>query len=106
MRDVLNHFALGGEVEQDLDLKQLKPFDKEVWEFRSYITKPYLRIFGGFALPRHFIAVGFRVRDDLEKRGSGPRWNKAISETVDRRNAELEGELPFEAQSFRKYVFG
>jgi hypothetical protein len=69
---VLNGFVRGDELEYGLDMKHLCATDSEVWEFRSYARKPYLRVFGCFYLPNHFLAVHFSNRDDLEKK-RGPK---------------------------------
>jgi hypothetical protein len=103
LQDVLNTFALGEEVIEGLDLKRLDPPDQEVWEFRSYIARPFLRVFGTFALPRNFVALAHRVRDDLELR-SGPRWNRAIADTMNNRSLVFGGYQHFGGRPYREYV--
>ena len=87
---------------KDTDIKQLDPADAEVWEFRSYAAKPYLRLFGSFVLPSHFLAVNFRVRDDLEET-QGPKWGQAIKETIERRNLIMPNP-PCQCASFFEYL--
>ncbi len=103
LQDVLNAFALKKDLIKDIELKQLEPFDSEVWEFRSYAVMPYLRVFGSFVLPANFLAVVQRVRDDLEQR-RGPKWDRAINETIRLRNQLLDGRLPATYAGFRQYL--
>jgi hypothetical protein len=104
LQNVLNTFVFGGRLEIGLDIKHFDPFDDEVWEFRSYAAKPYLRVLGSFALPRYFIGVVHRVRDDLEDLRGGPKWRKAIRETIEMRDDILDGTLPFSGNVFGDYV--
>jgi hypothetical protein len=102
-QNVLNAFVLRGpDMVKDVDLKQLDPPENEVWEFRSYAVKPYLRLFGSFVLPSHFLGVNFRVRDDLEE-SRGSRWNSALAETIERRNL-LMPNPPYQGSRFSEYL--
>lgn len=102
---VLNSFAFYHDMEPGLDVRHLEPKDNEVWEFRSYVKQPRLRLFGSFALPSVFVATDYRVRDDLEE-SRGPKWDAVINNTKDS-ISELFGEyLPFSAYSFREYFRG
>ena len=104
LHEVLNAFVRGDEMENRIDIKRLHPSGSEVWEFRSYVHKPYLRVFGCFYLPNHFLAVHQANRDDLEKK-SGPKWDRAIAKAISERDKFLSGKLPFSGNSFRKYVY-
>lgn len=102
LQEVLNAFVFYEDMIKDLDMKQLEPPDWEVWEFRSYVIVPYLRLFGCFVVPSHFLAVNHRVRDDLEPH-RGPKWDLAIDETIKRRN-DLMSTPPCHLNSFGEYL--
>lgn len=103
LQNVLNAFVLREpDMIKDVDIKQLDPPADEVWEFRSYAAQPYLRLFGSFVLPSHFLGVSFRIRDDLEDQ-RGPKWDRARAETIQRRNL-LMPNPPCQCASFSEYL--
>lgn len=99
---VLNSYVLNEELLNGMDAKRLDPPDKEVWEFRSYVKQPRLRLFGSFAHPRFFVGTHYRVRSDLEPK-RGPQWNKVIRETYLEIRRFFGGYLPFSGRTFRSY---
>ena len=100
---VLNSFVFRDDLEDEIDMRHLEPKEYEVWEFRSYVKFPRLRLFGSFALPSIFVGVNYRVRDDLELR-RGPKWDSAIRDTRDAICNLFNGELPCSRSSFSDYL--
>jgi hypothetical protein len=91
LRDQLNAFVRGDFIEHGVDIKRLWPQRTDVWEIRSYLKKPQLRLFGWFVRPKLFVGVHGAVRDDLEKT-RGPKWNRAIS-MADQARSTMVGEI-------------
>jgi hypothetical protein len=87
----LNAFVRGSFMEYGTDIRRLDPIEKDIWEIKSHLVKPQLRMFGWFALPRMFVAIHAAVRDDLEK-VSGPKWDRAIATAEDART-EMVGSV-------------
>jgi hypothetical protein len=85
-----------------IDIKRLDPHEKDVWEIKSHLKKPQLRVFGWFVLPKWFIATNYAVRDDLEPI-SGPKWNAAIN-AADNHRANLVGSADFFHTNPGEYV--
>lgn len=102
LRAVLNDFVHRRDLELGLDIKQLDPRERRVWEFRSYIGTPQLRVLGCFALPNTFVATATRVRDDLEPK-RGPKWTRAINEAAYTFDKLIE-DYPASADTFRELV--
>jgi hypothetical protein len=44
-------------MDWELDVKRLSPLETDVWEIRSHLAKPQLRLIGWFVLPKMFVAV-------------------------------------------------
>ena len=84
--DQLNAFVRGDFMEYGVDIRRLCPHETDVWEIRSHLKKPQLRLIGWFVLPKMFVAVRGAVRDDLE-RARGPKWNRAITAADQARTA-------------------
>jgi hypothetical protein len=61
-----------------IDIRRLCPHEKDIWEVKSHLKKPQLRVFGWFVLPKWFVGVHYAVRDDLEP-AKGPKWDAAIA---------------------------
>jgi hypothetical protein len=74
-------------------MRRLCPEELDVWEIKSHLKKPQLRVFGWFALPKLFVATNYAVRDDLEDE-CGPKWNAAIQES-DQIRTEMVGSVDF-----------
>jgi hypothetical protein len=102
LQEVLNSFVFYDEMVNGLDMKKLDPPELEVWEFRSYVAEPFLRVFGSFVVPSHFLAINYRLRGDLEAR-RGPQWDRAIAEAAQRRGA-LMPNPPCVRNSFAEYL--
>jgi hypothetical protein len=68
-------------MEYEVDMRRLCPQALDVWEIRSHVVKPQLRLFGWFVLPKLFVVVHGAVRDDLDE-GGRITWERAI-ETAD-----------------------
>lgn len=93
--DQLNAFRLGEfmDYRDGIDIKRLSPDKRDIWEIKSHLKKPQLRIFGWFVLPKLFVAAHQALRDDLEKE-KGPKWDAAIERTEELRTA-LIGSIDF-----------
>jgi hypothetical protein len=78
LQDQLNAFVRGDFMEYEVDIRRLSPDESDVWEIRSHLKKPQLRLIGWFVLPKMFVAVDGVVRDDLEKT-HGPKWERVIA---------------------------
>jgi hypothetical protein len=91
LRDQLNAFVRGDFMEYEVDIRRLCPHHMDVWEIRSHLKRPQLRLFGWFVLPKMFVAVHRTVRDDLEK-SRGPKWNHAIA-TADQARSAMVGSV-------------
>lgn len=78
LQDQLDAFVGGDFIEYEVDMRRLSPDESDVWEIRSHLVKPQLRLIGWFVLPKTFVAVQGTVRDDLE-RTHGPKWNRVIA---------------------------
>lgn len=76
-----------------VDIRRLCPDERDIWEIKSHLKKPQLRVLGWFALPKLFVGVHPVVRDDLEKK-KGPKWEAAIT-TADDARTELVGPVDF-----------
>jgi len=85
-----------------LDMKRLDPQSERVWEFRSYLRDPQLRLLGCFALENIFLGTAFRVRPDLEEK-RGPLWTRAIKE-AGRGFDHLVVDYPASSSGFRELV--
>lgn len=105
LQSVLNAFVFNRDMMQGLDMRHLEPKDDEVWEFRSYIHNPRLRLFGSFALPSIFVAVDYRLRSELEPR-RGKKWNYAIKYTKNEIRDIFGEYLPYTGRSFSDYLRG
>jgi hypothetical protein len=75
----MDAFIRGAEFIEDVDIKHLNPRPRQVWEIRTVMEKPQIRLFGWFAYPKHFVFVHAKSRDHLEPSG-GPKWDRAIIE--------------------------
>lgn len=101
--DQLNAFARGDFMEMKVDIKRLDPDTTDVWEIRSHLGRPQLRVFGFFAAPKVFVATHYANRDDLEP-SRGPKWNAKIQEVANMR-AQLVGQyVPYWNQDPNVYV--
>jgi hypothetical protein len=103
--DQMNAFVRGEYMDyrDGIDIKRLMPDGKDVWELKSYLHKPQLRVFGFFPLPKWFVATNFAVRDDLEKEDHGPKWDAAIALT-EKKRAGLISPLTFFDDDRGKYL--
>jgi hypothetical protein len=89
-------------MEYEVDIRRLCPDEVDVWEIKSHLKKPQLRVFGWFVLPKWFVAVHRAVRDDLEK-ASGPNWDHAIATAVAARTA-MVGSVDWYDEDPAKYL--
>jgi hypothetical protein len=48
-------------------MRRLRPDERDIWEIKSHLKKPQLRVLGWFALPKWFVGVHCVLRDDLEE---------------------------------------
>jgi len=85
-----------------IDIKRLDPPERDIWEIRSHLKKPQLRLFGWFALPKWFVATNYALRDDLEPQ-RGPKWEAAI-DFADRQRTMLVGSVDFYHDNPGEYV--
>jgi hypothetical protein len=76
-----------------VDMRRLCPAEKDIWEIKSHLKKPQLRVLGWFALPKLFIGSHCAVRNDLEP-SCGPKWDKIIDET-ERMRSDLVGSVDY-----------
>jgi len=90
-------------MEDGVDMKRLEPTENGVWEIRSYFNKPFLRVFGWFVLPKLFVAVQCKVRDDLEKR-RGPKWDSTLAATAAFRDEMFGAELLYKGAQYNDFV--
>jgi hypothetical protein len=102
LADQMNAFVWGQFMEVGIDIKRLNPHDKDIWEVRSHLKKPQLRVFGWCALPKLFVATNYANRDDLEP-SNGPKWNVAIDQ-ADRFRTALVGLVDFFHANPSEYV--
>jgi len=98
-----NAFALGEYIEECIDMTWLCPHDQRIWDIRSYLNRPFLRVFGFFVLPKLFVGAHCALRSDLEKK-CGPKWEAAIARTISIRDQLFGGELLFEGGNYNEYV--
>ena len=98
----MNAFVLGEFIEYAIDIRRLCPPKMDVWEIRSHLKKPQLRLFGWFVLPKLFVAAHPKVRADLEK-SKGPKWNRAIA-TADDMRKTLVGSVDWYDDDPNKYL--
>lgn len=100
-RELLNQFVLGKELIEGHDLKWLDPHDDEVWELRTYLNKPQLRLFGWFPAPNHFVVVHCKRRDALKTQ---LQWDNALDRVI-RKRSELMREVPlFKGWAYGDYI--
>lgn len=99
----LNSFVLGRELEQKIDLWELRTDYKQVWEIRTTLSNPQLRLFGWFPQPNHFVVVHGKNRNDLEPK-DGPKWEKAIQKVVSVRRDLMQGEVLYLGVSYGDYI--
>jgi hypothetical protein len=102
LRDQLNAFVRGDFMEYEVDIRRLSPDEVDVWEIRSHLKKPQLRLIGWFVLPKMFVAVHGAVRDDLEKT-RGPKWKVVIANAAKIR-ATLAGPVSWYNEDPYKYL--
>jgi len=104
LADQMNAFVWGQFVDyrDGIDMKRLEPHSEDIWEIRSHLKKPQLRLFGWFVLPKWFVATNFAVRDDLEPK-NGPKWSAAINKAAQHR-ARLVGTVAFHRQDLSEYI--
>jgi hypothetical protein len=100
--DQFNAFVSGDFMGIGQDIKRLCPDTTDIWEIKSHMKKPQLRVLGWFALPTLFVATHCAVRDDLED-GKGPKWDAIIAKTADNRS-ELVGSVAHWNSDPRVYV--
>ena len=102
--DQLNAFVRGEFMDyaDGIDIKRLDPDTLDVWEIRSHLKKPQLRLFGFFAAPKWFVGTNCAVRDDLEPQ-RGPKWDAAIKKAADTRT-DLVGSVGFFSDDRGEYV--
>lgn len=92
--DQFNAFVAGEWIDyQGGDMRRLCPDTNDIWEIKSHLHKPQLRVFGWFVLPKYFVGTNCAVRDDLERK-KGPKWDAAIEESIAIRS-ELIGHVSF-----------
>lgn len=97
----MDAFIRGARLFEGEDVKHLEPKHREVWEIRTVLERPQIRLFGWFPCQMHFVFVHAKSRDDLELH-RGPKWDRAINKVVTTR-AELL--LPaYGGFSFADYV--
>jgi hypothetical protein len=89
-------------MEYGIDIRRLCPFQTDVWEIRSHLKKPQLRLIGWFVLPKMFVAVHRAVRDDLEKT-RGPKWDQLIG-TAEQARSALVGFVGWYHEDPGKYL--
>jgi hypothetical protein len=102
LHDQLNAFVWGDFMELGIDIRRLCPDETDVWEIKSHLKKPQLRLFGWFVLPKWFVAVHRAVRDDLEKK-CGPKWDRAIA-TAEEARRTMVGPVAWYDPDPRKYL--
>jgi hypothetical protein len=104
LADQMNAFVWGQFMDwkDGIDIKRLEPHGRDIWEIKSYLKKPQLRVFGWFVLPKLFVATNCAVRDDLEPI-SGPKWNAAIN-LADQNRTTLFGHIDFFHTNPGEYV--
>jgi hypothetical protein len=98
-----NAFVLGQFMQEGTDMTWLCPHDQYIWEIRSFLNRPFLRIFGFFVLPKQFVAAHYKFRNELERK-RGPKWDAAIAKTALIRDQLFGGELLFEGRTYNEYV--
>jgi hypothetical protein len=93
--DQLNAFLWGEfmDYKDGIDMRRLRPDERDIWEIKSHLKKPQLRVLGWFALPKWFVGVHCVLRDDLEET-CGPKWDAAIAKAEHIR-ADLVGPVDF-----------
>jgi hypothetical protein len=102
LQDQLNAFVRGDFVEYEVDIRRLSPDESDIWEVRSHLKKPQLRLIGWFVLPKSFVAVDGAVRDDLEKT-NGPKWERVIANAAKIRST-LAGPVSWYHEDPQKYL--
>lgn len=101
--DQLNAFVWGEFMDYDgVDMRRLCPQEKDIWEIKSHLKKPQLRVFGWFVLPKWFVATHRAVRGDLEET-RGPKWHAIISKAEHARTT-LVGSVDFYHDDPGEYV--
>lgn len=86
-------------------IKHLSPPPPEIWEIR--VTEPITRarVFGRFAEPDTFIALGIHTRQMLGRKGSTP-WLAACQTCVSDWTYLFPNNSPHSGQSIHDYVTG
>ena len=88
LRADLDRFITGGLITAAVDpfkggkqanIKQLDPYPDEVWEIRSRVPRPGIRVLGRFADTDVFVALTWWHREPLRGPGS-KEWRAAIVE--------------------------
>jgi hypothetical protein len=99
----MNAFVWGEFLDFDGgDMRRLWFEERDIWEIKSHLKRPQLRLLGWFVLPKWFVGVHPVVRDDLEPK-AGPKWEAAMTKAEQAR-AELVGPVEFFHVDPRKYV--
>lgn len=102
LHDQMNAFVAGHFIENEVDLKQLLPRNREVWEIRA-LLQPQLRAFGWFADRKCLIVTHGKRRDQLGERGS-TQWERAIEQVVRFRQEHFAGLPPHRGINFEDCV--
>jgi hypothetical protein len=102
--DQFNAFVCGEfmDYKDGVDIRRLRPRERDIWEIRSHLKQPQLRVLGWFALPKLFVGTHNAVRDDLEE-SDGPKWEKIIDAT-DQMRTELVGRVDYYHVDGGEYV--
>lgn len=107
MRAFLSEFITGETMREKEDLKQVKPHNLDVWDFR-FRFRPQSRLFGSFYAPDRFVCTNWALRGDLDKLGreGSSGWNSAIDKAVRKWNEIFPGRRPFRCSPLSQCITG
>lgn len=95
--------TVGGRRSKHAYMKQLEPFEAEVWEIRSVDPKPSIRVFGRFLTTDVFIATNKGRRSELGEFNS-KNFRLAISYCGIEWRRCLPQALPHKGDSINDYI--
>lgn len=103
-RAELDNFVIGGQIEEDINIKWLNPRSDFVWAIRVRLPpKKQTRLLGWFAFPDAFIGVHWDFRDAFGVYGSD-EWANAIRKVVKKRNRFINSGELYKGRKFSDFI--
>lgn len=101
VRTHLKEFIIGSKIDDSNFMKQLKPFDKNVWEISPRFN-PQHRIFGIFAEKDWFIATHQKERGRCD---TPEKWEREMNHTLKNWGRLFGKTKPLNGNKFSDFVY-